>query len=258
MDLQIKNKTFLITGATSGLGNGIARALLDEGAKLIAVARTKESLSAFKNEFPNQIETIQLDVTKDEKLDQLLLYTKDKIIDGIVVNAGGPPPKSVLETDMEDWDAGYHTIVRWKIKLVKAFTERFLLNKYGRIVFIESSTVKQPLENLVLSNSLRLAIVGFAKTLSQEVADKGITLNVLAPGFHETAAVERLYKKKSENENISIEEAKNDFISHIKVGKIGDPFKFGLLGAWLLSPHSSYITGQTISVDGGFIQGVMG
>lgn len=258
MDLRIKDKLFIVTGATSGLGNGCARALLVDGANIIAVARDKSKLDKFSNEFPGQITALCGDITKSKIIDQLVQIVGDKYLDGLLINAGGPPAKSFLETDLTDWDSAYDTILRWKVEITKAFLPKFESQKYGRIVYIESQSVKQPIENLVLSNSLRLAVVGFVKTLSQEIANKGITLNIMAPGFHDTAAAHRLYVKRSKIEGVSIDKAKAKYESEIKVGRMGDVLEFGTLGAWLLSPLSRYITGQTISVDGGAVKGTMG
>ncbi|NJK85940.1 MAG: SDR family NAD(P)-dependent oxidoreductase [Bacteroidales bacterium] len=131
-----------------------------------------------------------------------------KKVDGILVNAGGPPAKSFHETTLEDWDEAYKKLLRWKVELVKSFLPGMMAQQYGRFLFIESAAIKQPLENLVLSTSLRLSVAGFVKTLSQEIPLSGITFNILAPGYHYTPAVERLVRKKSENENISFEEAR--------------------------------------------------
>jgi 3-oxoacyl-[acyl-carrier protein] reductase len=131
-------------------------------------------------------------------------------------------------------------------------------NKYGRILFIESATVKQPLENLVLSNSLRAAVVGMVKTLSQEIASTGVTLNVMAPGSHNTPAIDRIYKKKSEQTGLPFEQVRATAIQQIPVGFLGEAADFASLAAWLLSPYSRFITGQTISVDGGAVRGIMG
>jgi 3-oxoacyl-[acyl-carrier protein] reductase len=258
MDLGIKNKLFIVTGATSGLGNGVAQALLKEGARIIAVARDTEKLNRFVLENTGKVESFPGDITDPQTIKKMVGYLGDRYLSGILVNAGGPPAKSFLETVLEDWDAAYRNLLRWKVDLIHSLLSGFIRQKYGRIVFIESMSVKQPVTNLILSNSLRLSVVGFAKTLSQEVAKDGITVNILAPGFHDTPAAQRLFVKRSEVENIPVAEAKKRYELEIPVGKMGDTLEFGNLVAWLLSPHSGYITGQTISVDGGAIKGIMG
>ncbi len=258
MDLNIKNKLFIVTGATSGLGRGVAGALLKDEAKVIAVGRDQKKLNLLGDEYPEQVEKLQGDITQPETIKLLLKKLGERYLSGLLVNAGGPPAKSFIETEMNDWDEAYKTILRWKVDITKAFLPLFRKQKYGRFVYIESESVKQPIENLVLSNSLRLSVIGFVKTLSQEIASEGVTLNVLAPGFHDTPAAQRLFVKRSQVENISIEEAKDKYKEQIKVGRMGDTDEFGMLGAWLLSSHSGYITGQTISVDGGAVKGTMG
>jgi len=258
MDLQLKDKLFIVCGATSGLGNGVAMALIKEGAKVIAIARNESKLNDFVKKYPNQIEIVVGDISQSESINATFEKLGNRFLNGVVVNAAGPPAKSFIETGLEDWDQAYLNILRWKVEFTKVFLPVFEKQKYGRFVYIESSSVKQPVKDLVLSNSLRLAVVGFVKTLSQEVADKGITLNILGPGFHNTPAAERLFVKRSEVENISVEEAKAKYESEIMVGRMGDVIDFGTLAAWLLSPISGYITGQTISVDGGMIKGAMG
>jgi len=133
---------------------------------------------------------------------------------------------------------------------------KFIDQKYGRLVFIESVSVKQPIPNLVLSNSIRMAVVGFVKTLSQEVVQHGITMNILGPGYHDTSAVDRIFNKRAEQTGQPAATIKAAFISNLKSGQMGNPEDMGALAVWLLSPASRYITGQTIVVDGGFMNGV--
>lgn len=258
MDLNINNKLFIVCGASSGLGKGVATSLLAEQAKVIAIARDHVKLDKLAEEFPGLVEVVTGDITSRETMIAVMDKLGNRHLDGVCINAGGPPAKSFLETELEDWDQAYRIILKWKVEFTKLLLPLFRKQEYGRFLYIESESVKQPIENLVLSNSLRLSVIGFVKTLSQEIAHEGITLNVLAPGFHDTPAAQRLFVKRSEVENISLEQAREKYEKQIKVGRMGDTREFGMLAAWLLSPHSGYITGQTITVDGGAVKGTMG
>ncbi len=258
MNLGLKDQLFVIGGATSGFGAAVARTLVTEGAKIIAVARREALIHAFMSEFPDQIEGITGDLTKSSTIQKVIQQVGGRKLHGVLVNAGGPPAKSFLETTLEDWDNAYHNVMRWKIELTQALLPHFQQQRYGRLVYVESLSVKQPIENLVLSNSIRLGVVGFVKTLSQEVAKEGITLNILGPGYHATPAMDRLFQKQSKSKGITIDEARQSFENIIPVGHLGDPNDFAHLASWLLSESSRYITGQTISVDGGAVYGIMG
>lgn len=255
MDLGLKNQLFLVGGATSGFGKAVAEALLQEGARVIAIARTAAGLTVLQDAYPHQVMPLALDLTAEGSIEAVMQRIGDQQLHGILVNAGGPPAKTALETSLADWDEAYQKILRWKVALVQAVAPKMIQAGYGRIVFVESSSVKQPLENLVLSNSLRLAVVGFAKTLSQEIARSGVTLNILGPGSHDTPAINRIYKKKSEQTGLSEEAVRNAAIQQIPVGQLGTANDFASLALWLLSPQSRYVTGQTITVDGGSVKG---
>lgn len=257
MELELKDRLFIVTGASSGLGNAVVSALAGEKAQVIAVARREEMLNKLAAEFPGNIEVVCGDILNDVTHQTLLGILGYRFLDGIFINAGGPPAKTIAETTMNDWDEAYTLLVRWKVILIKALLERFSEQRYGRVVFSESSTLKQPVENLVLSNAFRMAIAGFSKTLSEEYADKGITFNILAPGHHDTEAINRIFRKKSEIENITFEEAKTQSIQKIKVKKMGDPDDFASLALWLLSPKSKFVTGQIYCLDGGNVKGVV-
>jgi len=258
MDLKIKNRLFIVTGATAGFGKAVTSALVNEKAKVIINGRDKEKLSNMEETFHGHVEGVFGDISSSRTIKAVLDKIRNRKLDGIFVNAGGPPAKSFIETDLDDWDTAYKNLLRWKVEIIKALLPTFINQNYGRILFLESCSVKQPVENLVLSNSIRLAVIGFAKTLSLEVAKKGITVNTLAPGYHKTSALERLFVKKSQVNNISYEEAEKQFEKEPPVGKIGDPDDLASLALWFLSPLNEYITGQTISVDGGLIKSTMG
>ncbi len=258
MDLGIKNQWFIVGGATSGFGKATAEKLIEEGANVLVIARNSENLQAFQSKHTGKCKILAGDLSNPETLERLKDSFNLNDFSGAFINAGGPPAMQVMETRLTDWDDAYHLIVRWKVALSQMLIPCFIKNGYGKLVFVESVSVKQPVENLVLSNSLRLAVVGFVKTLSQEMAGKNICLNIMAPGYHDTPAVQRVFRKKAELNGISIEEAANNLVSHIPAGKMGNPDDFASLAVWLLSPLSNYVNGQTITVDGGSVRASFG
>lgn len=258
MDLGIKDRFFVICGATSGFGKSIAHGLVQEGARVLNIARQKDRLKKMEQAMGHAAESLQGDLTEERTRDELFQLIEGRPVDGIVINAAGPPAKSFLETRIEDWDTAYHTLVRWKADILKRMIPVFQSRGYGRTLVIESISVKQPVENLVLSTSLRMAVVGMVKTVSQEITEGDITFNIMAPGYHDTPAVKRVLQKMSEVHAISYREAEERIINNIPAGKMGNPDEFASLALWLLSPYSGYVTGQTLSVDGGINQGVFG
>lgn len=256
MDLKLENKLFVVTGATSGFGKAIATSLLNEKAHVIINARGEDKLLEFKKAYPENLEVIAGDITTDAIISKLRILIGERQLSGIVINAGGPPAKSFIKTNITDWDDAYERILRWKVKITKELLPVFQKFEYGRMLYIESASVKQPIDNLILSNSLRLAVVGFVKSLSREVGDQGITMNIIAPGYHATPAMDRLFINRSENLGITPNEAKTAFEKEILTGKMGDPKDLASLATWLLSDNSKYITGQTITIDGGLVKSV--
>jgi 3-oxoacyl-[acyl-carrier protein] reductase len=257
MNLYIENKLFLVGGATSGLGKAITEQLIAEGADVIAVARTESKLKELQKT-SSKIEIVIGNLSEESTLEKILNQIGSRTLTGAVINSGGPPAMAVLDTKLSDWDDAYKTVIRWKIALTQALLPKMIEQKYGRLLYIESVSVKQPVENLVLSNSMRLAIVGYVKTLSQEIGTSGVTLNILGPGYHATQRMENLFKKNSELKGITETEIRSVFAKQTSIEKIGKPENFASLAVWLLSPYSEYITGQTISVDGGLVKGTMG
>lgn len=258
MDLQIAEQRFIVCGASSGFGRAIAEQLLQEDARVIAIARREEKLAELKDAFGDNVTTIAGNLLNDNSHNDIEAAIGNDPIHGVVLNAGGPAALSPLETAMYDWDKAYKKVMRWKIELTLRLVSYLTNNNYGRILFVESQSVKQPIPNLVLSNSFRAGVVGFAKSLSQEIAKTGVTVNVLAPGSHDTPAIKRVIKKKEEDSDLSFEEIKEQMEQSIPVGRFGKGEEIASLAAWILSPHASYVTGQTISHDGGSIQGIFG
>ncbi|MFK5854715.1 MAG: SDR family oxidoreductase [Bacteroidota bacterium] len=258
MNLKINNKYFIVGGAGSGFGRAIALALANDGANILAVSRTEEKLITLQSSYPKNIEYLCGDIMLPDTQKRIFNWAEKNKISGVVFNASGPPAGGSKDVDMQMWDDAWQTVVRWKIALCNLLLPVFKKQQYGRLLFIESVSVKQPVKNLILSNALRPAIVGFAKTLSQEIANEGITINILAPGYHRTAAMERLFVKKAEFDGISVEEAQLAFENEIPVGEMGKPEEMASIALWLLSPLSRYVTGQTITHDGGLVNSFFG
>ena len=258
MELNIRDRFFIVGGAGSGFGRAVAIALASEGAKIIAVSRTKEKLIELKKQFPHNVEPLVGDLNNETLLAEMASIASKNKLSGVFVNAGGPPAGLFEDITMLQWDEAYEKIVRWKILLTKLLLPQLKQQRYGRLLYLESVSIKQPVENLILSNSMRAAMAGFVKTLSQEIATYNITANILAPGYHNTNAIERLITKKSEQTGLDKNEIRKQFTKDAPVGTLGSPGDLATLAVWLLSPHSRFVTGQTITHDGGLTKGLFG
>lgn len=258
MDLQITDQRFIICGASSGFGEAVARQLLIEGAEVVLVARRGDLLKEKFSHFSEKTEIIEGSLIYSDTLDKIEHSAKIKPLHGVLFNAGGPPTGTPLQTSMDDWDSAWNLVMRWKVDLALRLAPVFRDNNYGRMLFIESRSVKEPIPTLTLSNAFRAGVVGFAKTLSTEVAPNGVTVNILAPGAHKTPAIERVIKNNSSVKGISYEKAEEAMKESIPVGRMGTAEELASFASWLLSPHSGYVTGQTLSHDGGAIQGLFG
>ncbi len=255
MDLNINGKKFLILGASSGFGKHIAERIIAEGGHPVLVARSREVLEAFQQSNPDS-SIIVADLFSSEGIDKVANETKDIILAGVLMNSGGPSAGSFPLDGMDDWDKGYQVVLRWKIELLRILIPRFESENYGRIVFIESVSVREPLPGLVLSNVFRMAVIGLVKSLVNEMNGKNILINVIAPGYHKTDRLENLITRQSESRGVSEEDVIAGFAENTTLKKLGDPENLAELAAWLLSPQNNYLTGQTIVIDGGLAKGV--
>lgn len=257
MDLLINNQSFLVGGCTAGFGLATTKALLKEGATVIGIARKPEGLVKLKSIYSSSFIPLQGNITHSDIINKAAILAKENDISGILINAGGPPAMSFEETRLSDWDDAYRSLLRWKVELIHKLIPHFKEKQYGRIVFIESSSVKQPIENLVLSTSLRLAVVGMMKTVSQEVSGQNINFNMIAPGSHNTSAINRLIEKKSHITGVDMETMRQNFINDIPAKQFGNPDHLGSLATWLLSPLAEFVTGQVYGIEGGAIKSTL-
>ena len=258
MDLNLHDKLFVVLGASSGFGKAIAERLIQENARVIAVARRAELLKCDHPSGNDRYIPLQADVTSDDFIEKLLNHLEGETLHGMVINAGGPPAGGFMENTPEQWQEAFNSVLLWKVKLLQKLMPRLVETNYGRILLIESVSVKQPVKQLVLSNAFRAAVAGMVRTLADEVAGNGVTLNILAPGYHETDAMKRLFVKRAETTSITVEQAREMFTRETGTGTMGNPDHFAELATWLLSPSSGYITGQVISVAGNLVNGIMG
>lgn len=257
MDLHIKNQAFIICGSTAGFGKATAESLMADGARVIGIARQQEGLDAMQAKYPNNFIPLKGDITQSETINIAISLANKHQISGILVNAGGPPAKLFEETRLSDWDDAYRNILRWKVEIVQKLLPYFKNKQYGRFVFIESSSVKQPYEYLVLSTSLRLSVVGMMKTVSQETSGQNITFNMIAPGSHDTAAIDRIIDKNRALKGLNFEDAKQQLINSIPAKQLGNADYLGQLATWLLSPMAEFVNGQVYAIEGGAVKSTL-
>ncbi|MDY0343269.1 MAG: SDR family oxidoreductase [Lentimicrobium sp.] len=256
--MSAQSSLFVVLGAGSGFGEAIAIHLLDQGHTVLAVARHTESILAYASGYESKCEVLAADVMEEGFGDKLMVFLNNRTPQGIVINASGPPAGGFFDVTPRQWEAAYYSVLHWKMLLLHKIIPIFKSAHYGRVVMIESVSIKQPVAQLILSNALRAGVAGMVRTLADEVAGEGITINIMAPGYHDTQAMQRLYKRKSETQSIGLEAAREIFTAETGTGELGTAGDFASLAAWLLSPEARYVTGQTISIAGNLVKGIMG
>jgi 3-oxoacyl-[acyl-carrier protein] reductase len=263
VDLALGNKVALVAAASKGLGRAIAEAFAAEGASLIICARGRDELQAAKESIERgtkaKVHAIAADVSDAEQLAHLSREALAKWgrIDVLVTNSGGPPSGPATTHDWQRWDEAVKLLLRSTVELTRAVLPGMRQRKWGRIINVTSIAVKQPVDNLILSNSIRSAVTGFARTLANEVATDGITVNNILPGYTRTERVEQLAAATAAREGTSQQDVVARFEAQIPMRRLGEPKEFAALAAFLASEQASYITGQSIAVDGGWIKGLL-
>jgi 3-oxoacyl-[acyl-carrier protein] reductase len=262
MDLGLKDKVAVVFAASKGLGKAAALELAKEGCRIAICSRDKENIKSTAEEIrsktKSEVFTSVADVENAKQINEFLssVHKKWHKIDILVNNAGGPPVKTFEETTDEEWETYFNITFMSVIRAIRAVIPGMKKQKWGRIINITSIAVKEPIMGLIYSNSLRLAVVGLAKTLSRELGPDGITIHNVAPGFHRTDGLERIVKKRMENGEKS-EDIYREWEQAVPVRKIGEPEDLAALIAFLASENAHYMSGTTIAVDGGRVTGVM-
>ncbi len=257
MDLNLKNRVALVCGASKGIGKACAITLAGEGARTILCARTESLLKeAVKeiNDGGGEADYITFDLSDTESIKNLAdraisIYGR---IDILVNNAGGPPAGEDLSFDVAAWEAAFKLTFLSAEELTKYLIPDMIKRKWGRIINLTSVTVKQPINGLMLSNSIRLAVIGWAKTLSQNYAQYGITINNIATGYTLTDRVRQLFKSKAASADKSVDEIIEEIGKTIPIKRMAEPSEIASVVAFLASDRASYVNGATIPVDGGY------
>lgn len=262
MDLGIRGKTAIVQASSKGLGYGVARALSREGVNLVMNARTKSEVFAaaaqLQEETGNSVHAVAGDVSRHQDLLNLFRECRQTFGDPhiLVCNAGGPPRGHFADFNRQDWNSALQNNFTSAVTAVNQVVKPMLKNGWGRILFITSIAVKQPINDLVLSNSARSALTAYAKTIATDLAPNGITVNCLLPGAHRTSRLGQLVQDIVEEDGCSIEEAWDKLGTHAPIGRLGDIDEFGSLAAYLCSRQAAFITGTSILHDGGAFKGL--
>ena|SRR5712692_986950 len=257
MDLGLEDKVAIVTAASTGLGKATAMELAAEGARVVITSRREGELRSAADEIRSNTGATLLaiagDVTDEDHIRRLVSDTTEYFggVDIVVANAGGPPAGF-----FDDFTAGhYRQAVELNlistINLCREAVPHMRERGWGRIVAITSIAAKQPVENLILSNTARAGVLGFMKSLSQQVASEGITVNTVCPGFHLTERLKSLSSQIAQKEGVSVEEVYARWADSTPMKRIGDPAEFAAVVAFLCSKRASYLTGTVIQIDGG-------
>ena len=263
MELGIKGRTAIICGASKGLGKACAEALASEGVNMVLCSRNFdrifETARSISETYGTETVPVACDISLPESPEKLMKEATGKFggIDILINNAGGPPPGTFDDLGEEAWAKAIDLTLMSAVRMTRAVLPWMIAKSWGRIVNLASISVKQPVSGLLLSNSLRSAVVGMAKTLSQEVADKGILINTIATGSFDTGRIRTLFESRAEKFGITPEKARAQHESTIPLKRLGKPEELAWLVAFLVSERASYMTGTTISVDGGAFGGLM-
>lgn len=264
MNLGLKNKTAIVLAASRGLGRASAEALAAEGANVAIGARNKQTLEQtalqIQQESSNHVLAIPTDVTNAQEIENLIATTINTFgrIDILVNNAGGPPAGTFDTFDDAQWQAAFELNLLSTIRLIRQVLPHMRKAKGGRIINIVSTSVKQPIEGLLLSNAIRSGVVGLAKTLSTELASDNITVNNVCPGRILTDRMRQIYHVQEKIQQGMSEAAVLKDIAHdIPMGRLGDPSELGAFVAFLASQQAAYITGTTTQIDGGLVRSLL-
>src|SRR5215470_4884215 len=262
MDLGLKGKVALVAGASQGIGRAAALGFAREGAKVAICARgeaaLKETAEAIRRETGGEVLALAADMSKAEDIRKFVAATVEKFgrLDVVVANAGGPPPGEFMKFTDDDWENAFRLSFLSAMRLARAAVPHMRQAGGGRVINITSYSVKEPITGLVLSNAIRSAVIGLAKTLSRELAKDKILFNNICPGRIDTERARKLNQARAERLKRPVEDIHREMQAEVPLGRYGTSEEVADLVVFLGSERGSYITGTTIQVDGGLIRGI--
>jgi 3-oxoacyl-[acyl-carrier protein] reductase len=263
MDLDLSGKTAIVSAGSKGIGKAIALGLAREGARVAICSRNPDNLSQAAQEIQAvadfEVLAVPVDVMKPEAIENFVstIVQRQGKIDILVNNAGGPPVGTFADFEDEDWESAFNLTFMSVVRFVRAVLPHMRKTDGGRIINVTSTSVKQPLENLLLSNSIRPAVIGLAKSLANELAADGILVNNICPGSIYTDRIRDNVAAQVKATGQSVESIMQEYEAKIPLGRLGKPVELADLAVFLASPRASYITGATLQVDGGLIRSIM-
>ena len=263
MDFGIRGKVALVAASSKGLGRAVAEELAAEGVNLVMCARGEDALveaaASIRERTRVEVVHVAADVSEQAGLDRVARAALDRFgkVDILVNNSGGPPSGPFESYTAEMWESATRLLLHSVVSLTRAVLPGMKERRWGRILNVTSIAVKQPIEGLMLSNSLRAAVTGFARTLANEVAPFNVTVNNLMPGYTRTDRMEQLGRAAAERTGTPLDETFARWEKEIPMGRLGEPREFAALAAFLASERASYITGSSIAVDGGWIRSLL-
>ncbi|MDZ7373318.1 MAG: SDR family oxidoreductase [candidate division KSB1 bacterium] len=263
MDLGLEGKVALVAAASKGLGRAAAEALAREGCNVAIcsrdAARVKEAADAIRSRTGRDVLPVVADLTRTEDVERFVQAAVSRFgrLHIVVSNAGGPPAGTFDDLTEEQWQQAIPQTLLSAVRLVRFSLPHLRASGWGRIIFLTSMTVKQPIDNLVTSNVLRPAVVGLAKSLALQLAPENITVNAIAQGYFLTERLQELAQENARRENVGAEAIYRRWEENIPAKRLGRPEELGDLVAFLASERAGYITGTTISIDGGFVRSLL-
>ena len=262
MDFGIRGKVALVCGASKGIAYAAAEALAHEGCSLAICSRDSESITAAAarlNAIGVPVLSIVADLSTAEGIEQVVRETHSGYghVDILIANTGGPPTGPAMEHDWAAWTTASELLLRSAVELTRAFVPGMRERKWGRVISITSKAVKEPVPSLVLSNSLRAAVTGYLRTLANEVAGDGVTVNSVLPGFTATERLEKLAEATTARTGATRDAVYAGWIAQTPTGRLGLAEELGATIAFLASTQAGFITGQAILVDGGTVNALL-